>query len=81
MYALYIGPAHWGKGAEHALWARTLVGLQTRGYQEVILWVLEANTRDRSFYEYVGSELEPGALKAVERYGVTIPEVRYRRMV
>jgi GNAT superfamily N-acetyltransferase len=81
MYALYVEPDHWGQGAGHALWARTLDELKARGYQDVTLWVLEANTRARGFYEHVGFELEPGALKAIERYGVTIPEVRYRRTV
>lgn len=81
MYALYVEPEHWGQGAGHALWERTLDELQAREYQDVIVWVLEANARARGFYEHVGFELEPGAVKAIERYGVTIPEVRYKRAV
>jgi len=79
MYALYVEPGHWGKGTGRALWERALDELQARGYEDVIVWVLEANARARGFYEHVGFELEPGAVKAIERYGVAVPEVRYKR--
>jgi GNAT superfamily N-acetyltransferase len=79
MYALYVEPDHWGKGAGRALWERALDELQARGYRDVILWVLEANARARGFYEHVGFQLEPGTNKTIERYSVTIPEVRYKR--
>jgi GNAT superfamily N-acetyltransferase len=81
MYALYVEPDHWGKGTGRALFERAQDELQVRGYQDVIVWVLEANARARSFYEHVGFGLESGAIKAIERYGVTISEVRYKKAV
>ena len=37
MYALYVEPEQWGKGAGRALWERTLDEFQARGYQQVIV--------------------------------------------
>jgi len=79
LYALYLDPAVWGRGVGYALWSAALNDLRGAGYAGVTLWVLEANTRARSFYERVGFELEPGVTRALEREGAVLPEVHYRR--
>ncbi len=78
LYGLYLDPEVWGRGVGHALWSAALQELRGEGYAEVTLWVLEANTRARSFYERVGFQLEPGVTRGLERQGSVLPEVRYR---
>ena len=79
LYALYLDPLVWGQGVGHALWSAAFQMLVENQFADATLWVLEANTRARSFYERVGFCLEPGATKALEREGAVLPEVRYRR--
>lgn len=44
----------WGKGYGSAMMEYVLAQLQRKGYKSVILWVFEANTRARKFYEKHG---------------------------
>ena len=81
LYALYLDPQVWGRGLGYALWSAALQQALVDGFAEITLWVLEANTRARLFYERVGFRLEPGATRALEREGVVLPEVRYRRLL
>lgn len=78
LYALYLHPEHWGTGAGTRLWQGMRGWLVGEEFAEVTLWVLEGNARGRAFYERVGFELEAGAVKALEREGTVLPEVRYR---
>jgi RimJ/RimL family protein N-acetyltransferase len=48
------------------------------GFAETVLWVLPANARARRFYEAAGWVAD-GAERTSEVFGVTVPEVRYRR--
>ena len=48
------------------------------GFAESVLWVLPGNVRARRFYERAGWTAD-GAEKISEVFGVTVPEVRYRR--
>ena len=79
LYGLYLDPKSWGRGVGYALWNAALQRLRVEEYAEVMLWVLEANTRARTFYERVGFHLEPGVTRILEREGSVLPEVRYRR--
>ena len=47
----------WGKGYGSAMMEHVLAQLQQANYESVILWVFEANTRARKFYEKHGFEL------------------------
>ena len=47
----------WGKGYGSAMMQYVLAQLQQEGYESVILWVFEANTRARKFYEKHGFRL------------------------
>jgi GNAT superfamily N-acetyltransferase len=77
VYAIYVEPESWSTGAGRALMERAEGELASR-YDEATLWVLEDNPRARRFYERAGWELD-GARKSEERWGVSAPEVRYRR--
>ena len=47
----------WGKCYGSAMMEYVLAQLQREGYESAILWVFEANTRARHFYEKHGFEL------------------------
>ncbi len=78
LYAIYVDPDHWGRGAGSALMGSVHDFLDSEGYREATLWVLEDNERTRRFYERHGWEFD-GTTKADERPGFTLHEVRYRR--
>ena len=78
LFALYVAPDEWGRGAGRRLWFATKGRLQDEGFTEVTLWVLEANFRARSLYERFGFAHENGKAREVEYGGETMREVRYR---
>jgi hypothetical protein len=51
--------------------------LAARGCREATLWVLDTNTRARTFYERKGWAAD-GATQVDEVWGATVTEVRYR---
>ena len=77
VYAIYVEPAAWSTGVGRALLERAEQQLAT-SYDDATLWVLEDNPRARPFYERAGWETD-GERKAEERWGVSAPEVRYRK--
>jgi GNAT superfamily N-acetyltransferase len=77
LFAIYVDPDEWSRGAGRALIARAEERLAEE-YAEATLWVLEDNPRARRFYEAAGWRAD-GGRKAVERLGVSPPEVRYRK--
>jgi ribosomal protein S18 acetylase RimI-like enzyme len=77
LYAIYVDPAAWSRGAGQALIARAEERLAS-DYEVATLWVLEDNPRARAFYERAGWAPD-GARKAEDRWGVRAPEVRYRK--
>jgi GNAT superfamily N-acetyltransferase len=79
VYAIYVLPGHWNSGAGRALMNRVLALAAGQDYNDVSLWVLEANARARRFYEKAGFRLtgESGVLGGLR--GLT--QVRYRRLV
>ena len=50
---------------------------RARGFREMTLWVVDRNTRARSFYEALGFAPD-GATKVEQRPGFVLEEVRYR---
>jgi hypothetical protein len=53
-------------------------GLAGLGYRSAVLWVLPGNQWARAVYEHLGWRLDE-AERTAEVFGVTVPEVRYRR--
>jgi ribosomal protein S18 acetylase RimI-like enzyme len=78
LYAINVDPDHWGTGAGRALLQASQAELARLGFAETVLWVLPANARARRFYEAAGWAAD-GAERTSEVFGVTVPEVRYRR--
>jgi ribosomal protein S18 acetylase RimI-like enzyme len=78
VYALYVHPDAWGRGAGHALVTATIAALRERGYDAVSLWVLTGNARGIAFYERQGfaptGEVTASTVNA-------LPEARYSRPI
>jgi L-amino acid N-acyltransferase YncA len=54
LYAIYVSPDVWGRGAGQALMSQVIRRLRAGGFDEAVLWVLEDNPRTRRFYELGG---------------------------
>jgi GNAT superfamily N-acetyltransferase len=54
LYALYLLPAHQGQGLGRALVRDVASRLAAAGMQSMLLWVFEANSAARRFYEKLG---------------------------
>jgi GNAT superfamily N-acetyltransferase len=75
---IYFVPEAWGRGFGRALTTHVIDDVRSRRARDITLWVFEANTRARRFYERAGFALD-GGRKPVERGGATLCEIRYRR--
>jgi ribosomal protein S18 acetylase RimI-like enzyme len=78
IWAVYVDPAAQASGVGRALMDAAVRGLATRGFDEAVLWVFEANTPARGFYEHLGWWPD-GAAKAFAIGGAAPIEVRYRK--
>ncbi len=73
IYALYLDPGFWRKGIGTALIKHAARELKNRKHGAICLWVLDANTRAKAFYEKMGGqkigskmvEIGPSNLKEV----------------
>jgi L-amino acid N-acyltransferase YncA len=76
--AIYVHPEKWGKGIGRALLSASLDHVRKCKFDQVTLWVLEANQRARSFYESFGF-IQDGAMKDDDDgKSFAVREVRYR---
>jgi ribosomal protein S18 acetylase RimI-like enzyme len=78
LYAITIGPDHWGTGVGSALLAAVRAELAQLGYTEAVLWVLPDNAHARRFYELAGWATD-GTQRTSEVLSVVVPELRYGR--
>lgn len=77
LMALYVDPAHVGAGVGALLLTAARARLRAVGVTGAVLWVLDANTRARRFYERDG--WRPDKACRTERFGdQTSLLVRYR---
>jgi ribosomal protein S18 acetylase RimI-like enzyme len=77
LFALYQVEATAGTGLGRRLVAHALDDLRSRGFDAVVLWVIDRNTRARGFYERMGFRAD-GAMKDDDDDGVVLRELRYR---
>ena len=76
--AINLDPAVWGRGLGRALLSQVTSELGALGYLEAMLWVVPQNDRARALYES-GGWIADGTDRHQEVFGVTVPEMRYRR--
>jgi GNAT superfamily N-acetyltransferase len=79
IWALYVEPTDWGKGAGLALWDAAREGLLEEGCTEVTLWVPLCNERALRFAELAGFKRELSSAKTAVIGGVKLEEIRLRR--
>jgi ribosomal protein S18 acetylase RimI-like enzyme len=76
--ALYVASDRWRSGIGSTLLDKGEELLIQRGHTTAVLWVLEDNSRGRSFYEAQGWS-DTGEQQLVELGGSSLVEVRYRK--
>ena len=82
VWAMYVSPAHWGKGAGLALWDGAREGLKEEGCTQVTLWVMLRNERAMRFFEQAaGFKREMPSLKTVPFGSARLEEIRLKRAV
>lgn len=79
IWALYVEPSHWGKGAGLALWDAAREGLLEEGCTEVTIWIPLCNERALRFVELAGFKRELSTAKTAVLGGVKLEEIRLRR--
>ncbi len=79
LWAIYVAPAYWGKGAGVALWDAAREGLQDEGCSHVSVWVPLANDRAMRFHELAGFKREMASAKTVAIGTVKVEEIRLKR--
>ncbi len=77
LYATYYLPEAMGKGYGTQAVREVVRGLTRMGHSDMIVWVMEANTRGRRFYEGIGGSVVSGSRQSFEIGGRTIWEVAY----
>ncbi len=77
IYAIYVVPEAWRSGAGRALMNAAVGHWRTAGVTTLVLWVLEANGRARSFYESQNWRPD-GGRQDVDFGGFAATEIRYR---
>lgn len=75
LWAIYVAPADWGRGAGRALWDRGRAHLSESGFLDVTVWVLKDNRRALRFYEAAGFARD-GQERPIEIGGASLPEIR-----
>ncbi|MBP5580930.1 MAG: GNAT family N-acetyltransferase [Ruminococcus sp.] len=76
--SIYFLPGYIGKGCGHELFCAAERELHDMGFEHILLWVLEGNTRARKFYEKHGYTLT-GEVLDDNIGGRDIREVMYRK--
>lgn len=76
--SIYLLPDYWGKGYGRKLFSAAVKGLESMGYWNIFLWVLESNWRARSFYERMGFQSHEIFVEDTIG-GMVVREVQYRR--
>jgi ribosomal protein S18 acetylase RimI-like enzyme len=78
VYGFYLDPCYFRKGIGRRLWCTAIQQIREQGYDRVAVWVLEANTAARIFYEAQNCRLDPQANGIYEAPGSKpLPKIRY----
>ena len=79
IWAMYVLPSHWNKGAGLALWDASREGLVEEGCTEVTLWIPLCNDRALRFFELAGFKREVNTARTAVLGGVKLEEIRLKR--
>ena len=79
IWAIYLAPAHWSKGAGLALWDAAREGLIEEGCSQVTVWVPLGDERALRFVELAGFKRQMNSIKTVPIGSARIEEIRLKR--
>jgi ribosomal protein S18 acetylase RimI-like enzyme len=79
IWAAYVLPSHWNRGAGLALWDAAREGLIEEGCNEVTLWIPLCNDRALRFFELAGFKRETNTARTAVLGGVKLEEIRLKR--
>lgn len=79
VYAIYVDPDQWRRGAGRRLMADAVTWLADAGFSQTTLWVREGNERGRAFYTALGWQPDGASKLHAVADGVEATEIRYRR--
>jgi GNAT superfamily N-acetyltransferase len=78
LVALYVDPAHWGRGLGVALVSAARAHLFASGFRHALLWVLAGNVRADRFYRT--DQWSPDGMRRIDTvWDVQVEEFRYQR--
>lgn len=80
LYALYVDPAHWGRGVGRALLLESRARLSSAGHRFAVLWVLEGNAGAERMYAADGWARD-GAHRSEDPWGIVAEVNRFRRQL
>ena len=78
IYAIYFHPDFWGKGYGKQLLKVAEKELEQKGFTEIMLWVLELNSRARIFYKKAGYAPD-GSKQIVSFDDKKLTKLKYRK--
>jgi ribosomal protein S18 acetylase RimI-like enzyme len=81
IWAVYVGPSHWSKGAGRALCSVAEQELRKSGFTDITLWVLKDNERALRFYLSIGYARDACEHRIIERGGKALSEVRMKKQL
>jgi ribosomal protein S18 acetylase RimI-like enzyme len=79
IYAVYVHPDNWRRGAGRRLCERAAVAAAERGHDAITLWVVKGNERACRFYERIGFAPDGGARSNIRFLATPFEEIRYRK--
>jgi len=75
IHAIYLLDDYWDKGYGRQLMEFAMENLKEMGFREIVIWLLDENSRARRFYEKFGFEAD-GTTKEID-LSETLIEIRY----
>jgi len=79
IYAIYVHPDRWRRGAGRALCEKALLEAAARGQGAMTLWVVRGNERACGFYERLGFARDGAARTNTKLLPIPFDEIRYRK--
>lgn len=81
IYALYVHPERWRRGAGRLLCERAVRAAIERGHEAITLWVAKGNERACRFYERLGFTLDDAQRRNERLLAAPFTEMRYRKSI
>jgi GNAT superfamily N-acetyltransferase len=81
IYAVYVHPDQWRRGAGRLLCERALQAAAERGHESMTLWVVKGNERACRFYERIAFAPDGGARSNTRFLATPFDEIRYRKAI